>query len=891
MSDTRTDSTEELIGQAEQLAQTDPARAHTLLARSAADLASQDTNSRHARAAYLRARLLVNDGHPLQALEAIEESRSIWLGLGNKRAASRTDLGRMHVLDDLGRHRETVAVGLLMLDVLDELDPGGTDEEIRWMFAAAAENLAVAYGFLGDHEHALDRHRGVENDYRQLGSGVDIARSLANQAIELIELGRATDALDGLSEAVDLFLNAEDRLSAGQALAYRARAESVGGSLLEAQATLEQALELLDGLELSPEWTRLQLELSSTFTMVGLTNDADRIQTRLIASLVDGSLRRDLVAVHHSRALARLAAGRHGDAAADLAVAYEGYAALGDTTNQARTQLTWAEMGGPQAAQHAHRVLELVGAHDHPTESTRAHLLLAEIDPDPATTRSHLDQARHLAAGLDQPHLDWQVLHARAGLAVADGHLAEARCLLTAAQDVIDGFRSQFVDESYRLAFLEGRDRVHHDLVAVLLGEGDTCGARATVAERRARTLIDRRSGRVQARSALSGAPANGVYDRLLRAGPDEAADLQRQAHEMETTALHHQAAAPLAPSAVRCTHDATETVIVYQEVHGRFVAFVGPADTPVAVDLEVGPAEVATLLAQLEGQRRRRLDPRLMQRHEPRLLATTNNTLTHLYLALIAPLEDYLGSNDLVVVPQGLLDTVPFSALFDGLQYLADRFAITVSPGVDIHTQLAQRVRGLASSLVIGVADDDAPLMVDEARRTANLVPAPTLLTGDEATAERFRTEAPGHDLIHLACHGLFRPDNPWFSAARFSDRWMTAAEASRLDLDGQLVILSSCYSGRQQSIGSGDEMLGFPYALLAAGASAIIANIWEADDSSSTDLMAAFHGALLKGETAAQAVRQAQLAIRQSRPDPRHWANTVLIGAPNHQLELPCA
>jgi CHAT domain-containing protein len=59
-----------------------------------------------------------------------------------------------------------------------------------------------------------------------------------------------------------------------------------------------------------------------------------------------------------------------------------------------------------------------------------------------------------------------------------------------------------------------------------------------------------------------------------------------------------------------------------------------------------------------------------------------------NLYQWLIAPLEKDLAAEDiktLVVVPDGALRLVPFSALFDGQHYVLEKYAVSVSPGMSL--------------------------------------------------------------------------------------------------------------------------------------------------------------------------------------------------------------
>ncbi len=55
----------------------------------------------------------------------------------------------------------------------------------------------------------------------------------------------------------------------------------------------------------------------------------------------------------------------------------------------------------------------------------------------------------------------------------------------------------------------------------------------------------------------------------------------------------------------------------------------------------------------------------------------------------------------------------------------------------------------------------------------------------------------------------------------------FLTAAEVLSLALRADLVTLSSCANGAQ-SVGPGDEPVGFPRALIYAGAASVLASLW---------------------------------------------------------------
>ncbi len=78
------------------------------------------------------------------------------------------------------------------------------------------------------------------------------------------------------------------------------------------------------------------------------------------------------------------------------------------------------------------------------------------------------------------------------------------------------------------------------------------------------------------------------------------------------------------------------------------------------------------------------------------------------LYRWLIAPLEDYLQKHHvqtLVIVPDSVLRLVPFAALHDGKNYLIERYALSISPGLSI-IEPSPLHRHQAKSLIVGLSE-----------------------------------------------------------------------------------------------------------------------------------------------------------------------------------------
>src|SRR5687768_13348319 len=110
----------QLLEAAQRLARSDPRKA-----RQAAGLVAEAAEPAGApglypRAAYLRAQTFAINGEFAPALELIEAARAAYVEQGEPLEALRTNIGRMHVLNELGRHAEALAAGQAVLDALAE---------------------------------------------------------------------------------------------------------------------------------------------------------------------------------------------------------------------------------------------------------------------------------------------------------------------------------------------------------------------------------------------------------------------------------------------------------------------------------------------------------------------------------------------------------------------------------------------------------------------------------------------------------------------------------------------------------------------------------------------------------------------------------------------------
>jgi CHAT domain-containing protein len=169
-------------------------------------------------------------------------------------------------------------------------------------------------------------------------------------------------------------------------------------------------------------------------------------------------------------------------------------------------------------------------------------------------------------------------------------------------------------------------------------------------------------------------------------------------------------------------------------------------------------------------------------------------------------------------------------------------------------------------------------PYVLDEARRVARLFPGEALLE-DAATRARLVAAVSRHGIVHLAAHGEARLDDPTSAHLRLADGSMTTADVFDLQLDGDLVTLSACETGRGAVTG-GNELIGLAPGFLIAGAAAVVQSLWLVEDDSTARLVDDLYRSLRSGNRASAALRQAQLRALTDRQPPYTWAPFQYVG-----------
>jgi CHAT domain-containing protein len=239
--------------------------------------------------------------------------------------------------------------------------------------------------------------------------------------------------------------------------------------------------------------------------------------------------------------------------------------------------------------------------------------------------------------------------------------------------------------------------------------------------------------------------------------------------------------------------------------------------------------------------------------------------------------------------VPHGALHYVPFHALYDGEQYVTDACAVSYAPSASIYARCQQQPSGGGEgALVLGVPDDQAPLIEAEAQAVSAVLPDARLCIGRDATEHVLRTAGRNSRIVHIASHGYFRPENPMFSGIRLGDTYLNVYDLYRLRLTADLVTLSGCATGANVAA-AGDELLGITRGLFSAGAHSLLLSLWNVHDESTASLMTRLYRRIAEGVTPVDALRDTMHEVRAEHPHPYYWAPFVLTGKSEQAAALP--
>ncbi len=483
------------------------------------------------------------------------------------------------------------------------------------------------------------------------------------------------------------------------------------------------------------------------------------------------------------------------------------------------------------------------------------------------------------------------------------------------AIELIERARAPLAAEEFRMAFLANKLAPYENLAKIYLAENKLKQAFAVIERARARVLAENlggaqaiNGGQNKISSKLSKQleslreELNWFYSRINRADESEIENLQRAAvsREKQIADVMRQIESTRTSNAARIAEDGKTSAANQanlKELQNRlgerqalieFVCFDGNLSAFVVTNKEINflanlakekeiVASVESLQFQFDALR---YGTKSLGEHLGELKRRADFYLRKLYEKLVEPLEKFFDKRNLIVVPVGALHYVPFHALTDGENYLVQTREIVYSPSATVWQFLASKpIRQLKTALLMGFADERIPFVNDEIKILRDIFRQSRSYTDEQATFAAFTKNAPNFDVLHLACHGNFRPENPLFSSLQLADGWITVRDICSQNLKAEIVTLSACETGLNK-IFAGDEILGLARGFLSAGASSLVLSLWTVNDEAATVLMEKFYAELKTGKTAAEALRIAQINFIERGLHPYFWSPFALIG-----------
>ena len=293
------------------------------------------------------------------------------------------------------------------------------------------------------------------------------------------------------------------------------------------------------------------------------------------------------------------------------------------------------------------------------------------------------------------------------------------------------------------------------------------------------------------------------------------------------------------------------------------------------------------------------------------------------LYQQLIAPIQDQLKER-LIIIPDGSLGYLPFEVLLSSTpstekpnerpSFLLEKHALSYAYSAILWQQMIQQRQqkkkresgvlafapvfyGSASQTIADTRASLTPLKYNqqEAEQVIKLMGG-KMISGEQATLERFLELAPEYSVLHISSHGKTHDLNPRLSFIAFyspEDTIKTEQNAFHhtqglfsydlynLELEAEMIVLSACETGLGKLLrGEGIASLarGFSYA----GTQSILTSLWQVSDKATASLMEDFYRNLKAGQPKDIALQRAKMNMLNQGKPPFFWAAFISIGNP---------
>ncbi|MBK9163797.1 MAG: CHAT domain-containing protein [Acidobacteria bacterium] len=888
--------------------QSEPARSRN------ADLAMQMMADRlegreaNAIAEWLHGIAEMTEGRLENALVSLSNSSALYRSIGEKLRSAETIVATLIPLAMLGQYSEALKLGKRALKAIDasgsELTAGKVELNLSNIAARLeryrdAESLALS---------ALER-------FKALGDARLAAMTENGLGITYTELGRFDDARAAFERALEFAARGASEVTVAEAEASLANLFRLRGEFDDALLHFERSRERFERLAMPHQNLIAQYEIAAIYTELNLTSEAEDLLTKVCPGLAQYKMAYEEAGARVMFAEVLRKRSKPARAKRQYEKAAELYRSKGNilAADAVTAKLALLHLGSGNLAK-AREFLAAIEQSSKRSENQDQMLLsrrlaaeIAVADGNAKKAEKILDEIATAAARNSRPQYYSFARNALGELAMSGQKVDKAIGHFEHAVEAVEAMRSNLPGEAFRIAFFSETTRPFENLMNAHLRLGQTELAFGWHERMRSRALNEMMAAAPAAMpEGTSGSSAesrkghvreelNVAYQMLDRGNFEDRSRLEAKARrlEAELTKLERRELVKegrangvsknesFAFSELQRKLGKDAVLVEFFESEGRIGAFVAEGSGLRSVMTELRPADILTWLAQFDSQLRTFRHGQAIEGPVVAILKRrTEQLLGKLGVALLGQLGLAESVRKIVLVPTGPLFGVPFAALRIGGMHLIERFQIAIAPSASIWLDLAGRKsKKPGPPVAIGYSDDAIPFAEEEAREIAKMLDAKESLIGRAATTESFVRAAVGAGSLHIACHGLFRADNPMYSSLQLADGRLTAADAAKLRLKAELVTLSACETGRSE-IAGGDEMLGLARGFLSAGAGSLIISLWNVSDRHTIDLMRSFYSEMQRTSDPGASLQKTQIALVSEGLHPYFWAPFCYIG-----------
>lgn len=294
----------------------------------------------------------------------------------------------------------------------------------------------------------------------------------------------------------------------------------------------------------------------------------------------------------------------------------------------------------------------------------------------------------------------------------------------------------------------------------------------------------------------------------------------------------------------------------------------------------------------------------------------------SELYNILWRPLETFINSKSVVVIPDKALFNLSFDLLTsaecenysDLTQYsllakhnlsynysllLIDKNSKPIGYDSNFVAFAPEFNESMKANYKIAVKDSvkfdntylkllPQPFAKDLARSYSKYFDGDSFLN-EKASKQIFTQYAKEHKIIHIGTHAESDNISPRFSRLIFAkssideDNSLYAYEIYNQNLASNLAILTACETGKP-NFQPGEGMISLAHAFNYAGSESILTSLWKIDEMSSSEILGYFYKNIAKGLKKDEALKAAKLEYISNAEGrtlaPHYWAGLVLIG-----------